>query len=130
MTYRRGYEFPNEGFVQKAIEGEFRSRGFKETPKGHIDLCCQHPQTSERWIIEAKGKTSEVGLDFRTGIGQLVQRMDEPSTRFGIAVPDIDQFRYQLRQVRGWVREALGIHWILISKDGRVTIVTTEQKLY
>lgn len=26
-----------------------------------------------RWLIEAKGQTSGVGLDFRTGLGQLVQ---------------------------------------------------------
>lgn len=129
MTYQKGYDFPYEGFVQLTIEAHFKSLGFKKTPKGHIDLCCKHPRTSERWIIEAKGKTSAVGLDFRTGIGQLVQAMDHPSTLYGLAVPDIPKFRYQLQQVSDWVREALGIHWLLVSDDVQLIIVKPNQTL-
>lgn len=129
MTYQKGFDFPYEGFVQQAIEAHFKNGGFKETPIGYIDLCCEHPQTGERWIIEAKGKTSAVGLDFRTGIGQLIQAMDRPSTMYGLAIPDIPKFRYQFQQVSGWVRESLGIHWLLVGEDGRVTIIAPKQTL-
>ncbi len=68
-TYPRGSEFPHEHFVQKAIEAHFDHLGFTRDAKGHCDLVVFHPQTKDRWIIEAKGETSDTGLDFRTGLG-------------------------------------------------------------
>ena len=116
----RGMEFPNEGFVQQAIEAHFNQLGFEVEPATHADLVVAHPQTGERWIVEAKGKTTSVGLDFNTGIGQIVQRMLNRGDKFGLAVPEIPQFVTQCRRIPGWVRQALGLHWFLVDRSGTV----------
>ncbi|MCI0575046.1 MAG: hypothetical protein L0331_02425, partial [Chloroflexi bacterium] len=65
-NYSRGSEFPHEEFVQRAIESYFSALCFKEEVGGHADLVCANSETGERWLVEAKGLTTQVGLDFRT----------------------------------------------------------------
>lgn len=119
-TYKRGSEFPHEGFVQGAIEAHFRAAGFELEHHKRIDLVCRHPATGETWQVEAKGVTTQVGLDFRTGIGQLVQGMRSETTKYGIAVPDVPAFREQISCVSPWVVEALGLHWLFVAADGAI----------
>lgn len=71
--YFRGYDFPYEGFVQLAIEKHFTSLGYHINTSSDADLICTHPLTYERWVVEAKGKTTNIGLDFRIALGQLIQ---------------------------------------------------------
>lgn len=120
-------EFPHEGFVQLSIESHFRSAGFILTTDGRVDLLCSHPETGETWHVEAKGVTTQVGLDFRTGIGQLVQGMCNEESNHGIAVPDTPAFRAQVAKFSPWVVARLGIHWLFVSQDGAVRVVTHEQ---
>lgn len=119
----RGLDFPHEGFVQKALEEHFGRLGFSLDPTGHADIQCRHPSTGEQWLVEAKGLTSAVGLDFRTGLGQLIQRMEDQKTKYALAVPDIPGFVAQCKSVPTWVRSALGIHWLLVAKDGGVRVL-------
>lgn len=125
-TYLRGGDFPHEGFVQRAIEGYFSGLCFKAETGGHADLVCAHSETGERWLVEAKGLTKAVGLDFRTGLGQLVQRMADESCNYAVAVPDIPQFVKQCRAVSTGVRRKLRIHWLLVGPDGSVRRVDPE----
>ena len=118
--YRLGSEFPLEGFVQAAIERHFRVCGFDVDTSGHVDLLCSHPDGVERWHIEAKGKTSQPGLDFQTCLGQLLQRMRDSDTHYGIALPDTPLYVRQVATVSTWVVNALHIHWLLVSRDGAV----------
>ncbi len=122
-SYKLGTEFPHEGFVQRAIDTHFQSLGFVMGSKGHVDLVCDHPTTRERWIIEAKGETSDVGLDFRTGLGQLIQAMDEDAAKYGMAIPDTPKFRFQLSKVPTRVRQVLGLHWVLVAESGAVQVL-------
>jgi hypothetical protein len=122
-SYKRGIDFPHEGFVQVSLEKYFEKAGFKIDHSSQIDLLCKHPMTNETWHIEAKGKTTQIGLDFRTGIGQLIQGIDSELTNYGIAVPDIEEFRHQVAKVAPWVVSSLRIHWLYISNDGNVSIV-------
>jgi len=128
-AFKRGEAFPNEDFVQGAIERHFAELGFKLLSGTHADLECEHPTSRERWLVEAKGLTSAVGLDFRTGLGQLLQRMHEPSTHYGVAVPDIPQFRSQCAQVSPRVRELLGVHWLFVTSEGLVRVVGPTEQL-
>ena len=121
--YKRGAEFPAEFFVQKAVENYFRERGFTLNTSSHVDLICVHPATGEQWHIEAKGITLKPGLDFRTGLGQLVQRMENQSARHAIAVPDIREYVAQIASVSQWVVDRLGIHWLLVAEDGSIRVV-------
>lgn len=88
------------------------------------DLICSHPETGAKWHIEAKGHTSAVGLDFRTGLGQLVQAMTADSTKYGIAVPDTPQFRAQVAKVSTRVIQLLQLHWLFVDADGSVQVIT------
>ena len=116
--------FPHEGFVQSTIEEYFKQRGFMLDVETHADLVCAH---LERWLIEAKGVTSEVGLDFRTGLGQLLQRMTDQSVQYAMAVPDVEVFLGQCRLVSAWVRERLGLHWLIVGENGSVRKVAPSE---
>ncbi len=121
--YARGTDFPNEGFVQAAIEAHVRKLGFEILSGGDADLVAFDPTTGKRWIIEAKGDTSDPGLDFRTGIGQLLQRMEDPGATYAIAVPEIPKFIRLCDAIPRRVRELLGIHWLLVRETGETRVV-------
>jgi hypothetical protein len=128
-VYKLGDKFPYEGFVQTAIEKHFRNLGFVVEVDTHADLVCADSKTGERWVVEAKGVTSEVGLDFRTGLGQLLQRMTDSSVKYGMAVPEVDRFLNQCRLVGDWARKQLGLHWLVVSQDGVVRAVAPDETL-
>lgn len=71
----------------------------------------------------AKGHTTQVGLDFRTGLGQLVQSMHRREAKHGIAVPETVSFQAQVAKLSGWVVTMLGVHWLFVSQDGTVRVV-------
>jgi len=122
--YKRGDEFPHEGFVQGAIGRHFKQAGYSLDTSSHVDLLCNHPVTGNAWHIEAKGKTTAIGLDFRTCLGQLLQRMSQQHVRHGIALPDMPQYRAQTAQVSSWVVDRLGLYWLFVADDGTVNIVS------
>lgn len=121
-TYRRGTEYPNEGFVQQSIEAHFLKAGFRPTSEGTADLTSVHPTTGERWVVEAKGQTADIGLDFRTGLGQILQQMRDETSRYALAVPAIPQFLHQCRKVSPRVRQALPLYWLFVEPDGTVRV--------
>lgn len=127
-VHSRGYEFPNEGSVQLAIEKQFFSLGFQNNTDSDADLICVHPLTNERWVVEAKGKTTALGLDFRTALGQLIQRIDDPTTKYAIAVPNIPQFIRQCHIIAPWVRKKLNLFWLLIKEDGAVITIGPDEE--
>ncbi|KAB8140329.1 hypothetical protein F8S13_24160 [Chloroflexia bacterium SDU3-3] len=121
--FQLGSTFPHEGFVQAAVEQFFLRQGFIAIPRGHADFACRHPDTNEEWLIEAKGKTKEVGLDFRTGLGQLVQRMHGSELKYGLAFPNIPTFLNQYKLVSPWVRSQIQLHWLVVGEQGHITII-------
>ncbi|WP_322446984.1 hypothetical protein [Robertmurraya mangrovi] len=130
ILYKNGLDFPYEGFIQHAIEAHFDMGGFIMEHLPHTDYAGVHTETGERWRIEAKGLTSAVGLDFRTGLGQLIQRMDEPEARYGIAIPNIPAYLKQVNQIKPWVREKFGLFILIVSEDGEVQYVYPNQPIY
>jgi len=124
--FKNGTAFPSEGFVQQAIEAYFAHLGYSLHTDTDVDLICTASDGRAPWHIEAKGKTQQVGLDFRTCLGQLLQRMHLPHAQHGVAVPNIDVYRRQIAKVSPWVVAALGLHWLLVDAAGSVTIVTPD----
>jgi len=120
-------EFPREAFVQKALERHFESLGFQLERHESVDLVCHSDELKEHWVIEAKGETSQVGLDFRTGLGQLFQHMSSPSILYGIAIPETPRFLLQCRCVSEWVRRAIHLHWLIVHSDGSIRIVSPDE---
>jgi hypothetical protein len=119
-NYQLGVDFPREGFVQRAIEDHFSSGSTQKL--GFADLACTD-SSGRRWLIEAKGETSDVGLDFRTGLGQLVQGVPSADWTVALAMPDTPKFALQRSRTSEWARRALGLHWLIVAEDGTVTIV-------
>lgn len=113
-------EFPNEGFVQNTIESYFDKKVFIKESISYIDYAGVHMETREKWRVEAKGLTGNVGLDFRTGLGQLILRMDDPNANYGIAIPNIPSYLRQIEQIKPWVREKFQLHILLINENGVV----------
>jgi hypothetical protein len=128
-TYKRGYDYPNEGFVQRAIEEYFIKLGYNQIKHSYTDLVCIKPNTEDKWVIEAKGLTEDVGLDFKTGLGQIVQRMDSQDAKYAIAVPSIDKFINQCRIIRPWVRKLLQLYWLFVDEDGQISIYSPNDEL-
>ena len=121
-SYKRGLEFPHEGFVQAAIESHFLTCGFDLATDSHVDLRCTHPATGETWHIEAKGVTTQVGLDFRTCLGQLLQGMTDDGAKYGIAIPDTPAYQAQVNKMSAAVLARLQLHWLFVSQDGSVRL--------
>jgi len=121
--FARGLDFPNEGFVQQAIEKHFLESGFRPLNGRYADLICTHEKTREKWVVEAKGETTSIGLDFRTGLGQLLQRMDDPDVNYAIALPDIPQFNKQYKMLPTRVRQLLNLHILLVNVKGNVHVI-------
>lgn len=126
-SYKRGLEFPHEGFVQLCVEQHFSNAGFDLITDGRVDLLCSHPVTGESWNIEAKGQTTQVGLDSRTGLGQLIQAMHSQDVKYGIAVPDTVAFQSQIANLSQWAVTLLRIHWLFVSQDGSVRMMTPDK---
>lgn len=128
--YPRGVSFPNEGFVQNALEEYFLGKGWRllETDSC-IDLVCEEPDTCDRWQIEAKGDSKNTTTDFHTGLGQLVHRMCDEHCKHGLAIPRTPQFLRLCNAVQPWVRARLGLHFLIVNADGDVQILAPKDPL-
>ncbi len=120
--FKLGSEYPAEHFIQQSVEAHFIRQGFCLDASTHIDLICWHPATGEKWQIEAKGMTSQPGLDFRTCLGQLVQRMQDGDVHYAIALPNEPKYLAQIEKTSTWAVKQLNIRWILVDADGVVFI--------
>ncbi len=129
MTNHNEPFYPEEAFIQRAVVIYFESQGYLLESDGAADLVAVHPETGERWEVVAKGKTTQVGLDFQFGLGQLAQRLSPPPTHHGLAVPHMTQFVRQCDKVPGWVRVALHLSWLLVRNDGTVRIVAPDERI-
>lgn len=125
--FKLGDLYPSEGFVQRAVEWHFLGMGYRLTPIPHADFCFTHPETNRRWLIEAKGVTAATGLDYHTGLGQLVQRIRDDITDPAIAVPATPFFRRRFQRMSPRVRTALHLTWLLVRADQSVETVTPDQ---
>jgi hypothetical protein len=121
--YRRTGEFPEECFVQEVIDGYFSEKGFQRIETHCVDYVCEHRETGERWHIEANGSSAAIGLDFRLSLGQLLRGITHQNTRYALALPDLPQFRNQIKNIEPWVCRVLNLHWIIVDQEGGVTIL-------
>lgn len=77
----------------------------------------------ERWIIEVKGPGSRPEMRvnyFIAMLGELLQRMDDESARYSIALPDIPQFRRLWDRLPQLARDRTGISAIFVSLDSGI----------
>lgn len=127
--FKKGYKlphvFPNESFIREQLEKYFIQLEYSIVPEKPIDLKCVHQSTNETWIIEVKGKTAQIGLDFKTCLGQLLMRMNNPEYKYAIAIPDIIDYHQQMNKIPALVLQRLNLHIFIISQDGNVKLVSS-----
>lgn len=128
-VFKRGLDYPNEGFIQNKIEEYFTQLGYEPIEVDYSDYVCIHPSSNAKWVIEAKGKTSAIGLDFRTCLGQVVQRMDLQTTNYAVAIPDLESYIKQCNLIKPWVRKVLNLYWIIVDADGNVKVISPEEEI-
>lgn len=83
-------------------------------------------RSAERWIIDVKGSGSRNAMreNYFLGIlGELLQRMDEPTARYSIALPDLQQFRNLWSRLPDLVKQRTTIDAIFVSEDGTLDFV-------
>ncbi|MDQ6602577.1 MAG: MarR family transcriptional regulator [Chloroflexota bacterium] len=72
---------------------------------------------SERLVLEVKGEGSSNPMRvnyFLGALGELLQRMDSPDARYGIAVPAHRQFTNLILRLPLWVRSHLNLCFYLV----------------
>lgn len=124
--------FPAEDAVVAAVRAWLAQRGCVGERRDYVDIVAREPDTGRLWVIEAKGETSQTGLDFRTCLGQILTAMrddDGHSVIYAVAVPATDAYRRLCGGISDHVRRALGLHWLLVSRDGHVWQVEPDAPL-
>lgn len=121
--YRKIGEYPEESFIQGTIDEYFSDNGYNRIETHCVDYVCEHQDTGERWHIETHGASATIGLDFRLGLGQLLCGITLRQTIYALALPDIPQFRNQIKNLEPWVCKVLNLHWIIVDQEGGVTIL-------
>jgi len=78
---------------------------------------------AERWIIEVKGIGSrpEMRVNYFIGmLGETLQRMDDPSAKYSIAMPDVPQFRGLWSRLPKLAKSRTTITALFVSEGGAV----------
>jgi hypothetical protein len=76
-----------------------------------------------RWIIEVKGSGAYNPMRlnfFHSVLGEILQRMDEPSYKYSIALPDMETFRRLWERLPALARARLGITALFVNLTGSV----------
>lgn len=77
----------------------------------------------ERLVLEAKGEAppgAQQANYFLGAIGELVQRMDDPAARYGLALPDHRQYRGLVDRLPALARARLRLEVWFVDAGGRV----------
>lgn len=81
---------------------------------------------NERWVIEAKGSGSRNPIKhiyFLTVLGETLQRMDDPDTHYGIALPDTSKFRKLWTRLPDLAKSRMRIKALFVGAGGNIDLV-------
>jgi len=123
MREKQSKPFPAEDAVVTAVHAWLAAKGCTFERRGYIDIVAREAETNRLWVIEAKGKTIQSGLDFRTGLGQILIAMHDDGALYAVAVPATPDYRRLCGCIDDYVRRALGLHWLLVNREGHVWLV-------
>jgi hypothetical protein len=123
-----------EDQVKQAVETHLEAQGWTVTVawgrERGIDI--DAIKRRERLVVEAKGEVAKGGAQqvnyFLGALGELMQRMDDPNARYGLALPGNQQYRGLMERLPVYGKERLGlmVFWVTRDAGGRLT-VTVEQ---
>lgn len=81
---------------------------------------------NERWMAEVKGPGSRppMRVNYFIGIlGETLQRMNDPSARYSIALPDMVQYRNLWHKLPKLAKERTTIDLLLIDSAGHIEVL-------
>ena len=111
----------SEDEVKEAVKGHLEAQGFEVTvawarTRG-ADIVATRPGC--RLVLEAKGEVllqpQQVNY-FLGALGELVQRMDDPDSAYGLALPDNRQYRGVVSRLPSFARDRLGLRVFFVSR--------------
>lgn len=89
-----------------------------------IDIVAE--REDKKWIIEAKGNGSLQPMRvnyFLCVLGELLQRMNDTTACYSIALPDMKQYRNLWTRLPSLAKERTGISVIFVNENGSVDVV-------
>jgi hypothetical protein len=113
----------SEDEVKRAVKDHLEALGYIVTvawgraPGADIDAC--HP--GRRIIIEAKAAVAlapQQANYFLGALGELLQRMEDPDARYGLALPDNRQYRNLVGRLPELAKQRLGLVIFFVRRDG------------
>ena len=121
-----------EDDVKHAISKYLEDHGFTVTvawgrTRG-IDIDAS--RGSDRLIIEAKAEVPNPPQQvnyFLNALGELVQRMNDPNARYGLALPDNRQYRGLVDRLPPLARARLGLNVYFVRRSGTEFHVVVDQ---
>lgn len=86
---------------------------------------CVAVKGNDRWIIEVKGCGSRQPMRvnyFLAVLGETLQRMDDPSASYSIAVPNMAQFRGLWQRLPQLAKDRTKISALFVRADGQIRL--------
>jgi hypothetical protein len=124
---RGGVHRPDKAARVAAAAAELERIGVRLTPHpkfGRVDVVAEHEVHGIR-LVEVEGESSrQPEQALYSALGQLVLSMDleEPQVRYGLAVPDLPQWRRQLQKLPPRVTKRLTLDLYLVGEDHVTTV--------
>jgi biotin operon repressor len=110
-----------EDEVKAAVQDHLRAQGYEVTVAwGHqrgTDI--EARKSGDRILIEAKGAVAsdqQQGNYFIGAIGELVQRLNDPDARYGLALPDNRRYRGLVQRLPDLARQRLNLVVYVVSR--------------
>jgi hypothetical protein len=115
----------NDRILKKNLEFFLKSRGWdsKISWGNTHGIDVEAKKANERWIIQVKGYESLNLLPvniFVSVIGEVLQRMDDPQSKYSVALPDLEPFRRLWNRFPALSKERTLLTALFISFDGKV----------
>jgi hypothetical protein len=112
-----------EDEVKSAVQGHLARGGYDVTVmwgrQRGTDIVAV--RNGDRVLLEAKGEAKNPAQQvnyFLGAIGELVQRMDDPEARYGLALPDNRQYRGLVGRLPGHAKSMLGLIVLFVTRTG------------
>lgn len=115
----------DEAMVVRAFQAWLESEGWAvEVVRDHWDVIAS--KDGETLYCEAKGRTSEPGLDIHTAYGQIICRqgeVEDHAARYGLVVRDEPKSLRAALRAPARVRKLLRTSIYAVAYDGTVRVV-------
>lgn len=115
----------NEDQIKEHINAWLQSDGWESTTawgkSRGVDILAVRGE--QRWVIEVKGPAKSPPMRvnyFLAVLGEILQRMDDPATRYSVAFPDMKQYRGLWERLPFLAKQRTSISVLFVDDFGNV----------